>query len=66
MRHLAATAVARATSIFAMYPIDTIKTRMQMEQKHDLRLAGIYTGVGGSLIGQVPYGEVVFTFIRIS
>ena len=55
-RHLAAAAVARATSIFAMYPVDTIKTRIQMEQPNPFRLAGIYSGVGGSLIGQVPYG----------
>jgi len=35
---------------------DTIKTRTQMGQGNVLRLKGIYAGVGGSLIGQVPYG----------
>lgn len=28
-RHLAAAAVARSTAIFTMYPVDTIKVRMQ-------------------------------------
>jgi hypothetical protein len=55
-RHLIAAAVARSISIFAMYPVDTIKTRMQMEQANPLRLNGLYSGVGGSLVGQVPYG----------
>lgn len=55
-RHLAAAGVARSISIFAMYPVDTIKTRMQMEQANAMRMAGLYNGVGGSLLGQVPYG----------
>jgi hypothetical protein len=55
-RHLIAAAVARSVSIFGMYPVDTIKTRMQMEQANPLRLNGLYSGVGGSLVGQVPYG----------
>ena len=59
-RHLIAAAVARTVSIFGMYPVDTIKTRMQMEQSNPLRLQGIYNGVGGSLIGQVPYGVLTF------
>lgn len=55
-RHLAAAGVARCISIFAMYPVDTIKTRMQTEQANPLRPTGLYLGVGGSLFGQVPYG----------
>ena len=55
-RHLTAAGVARCISIFAMYPVDTIKTRMQMEQANPLRLDGLYSGVSGSLVGQVPYG----------
>lgn len=54
--HLAAAAAARAVSIFGMYPVDTIKTRMQMRQSDAFRLGGIYKGVTGSLVGQVPYG----------
>lgn len=59
-RHLISAAVARSVSIFGMYPIDTIKTRMQMEQPNPLRLQGMYKGVGGSLLGQVPYGVLTF------
>jgi len=59
-RHLTAAAVARCTSIFIMFPVDTIKTRTQMGQGNVLRLKGIYAGVGGSLIGQVPYGVLTF------
>jgi Mitochondrial carrier protein len=55
-RHLAAAAVARSVSIFAMYPVDTVKTRIQMGLADPLRLTGLYKGVAGSLIGQVPYG----------
>mmetsp|Transcript_1231 Transcript_1231/g.2622 ORF Transcript_1231/g.2622 Transcript_1231/m.2622 type:complete len:237 (+) Transcript_1231:153-863(+) len=58
--HLAAAAAARAISIFAMYPIDTIKTRMQMKQGDAFRMSGLYTGVTGSLVGQVPYGVLTF------
>lgn len=54
--HLAAAAAARALSIFGMYPIDTIKTRMQMRQGNAWRVEGLYSGVMGSLVGQVPYG----------
>mmetsp|Transcript_5206 Transcript_5206/g.9138 ORF Transcript_5206/g.9138 Transcript_5206/m.9138 type:complete len:389 (-) Transcript_5206:92-1258(-) len=59
-RHLAAAAVARSISIFAMYPMDTIKTRMQMEQANALRMSGLFKGVEGSLLGQVPYGVLTF------
>jgi hypothetical protein len=54
--HLAAAAAARAVSIFSMYPVDTIKTRMQMKQGDAFRLSGLYKGCAGSLMGQVPYG----------
>jgi hypothetical protein len=54
--HLAAAAAARAVSIFSMYPVDTIKTRMQMKQGDAFRLSGLYKGCAGSLVGQVPYG----------
>jgi solute carrier family 25 S-adenosylmethionine transporter 26 len=43
-----------------MFPVDTIKTRIQMEQENPFRLKGIYKGVGGSLVGQVPYGVLTF------
>ena len=60
--HLAAAAAARAASIFAMYPVDTIKTKMQMGLPA-FSGAGVgtyYRGVAGSLLGQVPYGMLTF------
>ena len=59
-RHLASAAIARSTSIFAMYPVDTIKTRVQTGQTNALRITGLYQGVWGSLAGQVPYGVLTF------
>jgi Mitochondrial carrier protein len=56
-RHLTAAAIARSTSIFAMYPADAIKTRLQMKQPWS---GNLYKGVGGSLLGQVPYGVLTF------
>lgn len=61
--HLAAAAVARCVSVFTMYPVDTVKTRMQMGRKIseiNLGLQSLYSGVGGSLFGQVPYGVLTF------
>jgi hypothetical protein len=45
-----------------MYPVDTIKTRMQIDGS--IKLDGLYKGVWGSLIGQVPYGYV-FLFVCV-
>jgi hypothetical protein len=59
-RHLMAAAVARSTSIFIMYPADVIKTRLQMQQVNALRISGLFNGVAGSLVGQVPYGVLTF------
>ena len=55
-KHLAAAAVARSLSVFCMFPVDTLKTRMQMGKEIDWSLGALYGGVGGSLFGQVPYG----------
>jgi hypothetical protein len=59
-KHLIAAAVARSTSIFIMYPADVIKTRLQMQQVNALRITGLFNGVIGSLVGQVPYGVLTF------
>jgi len=59
-RHLAAAAVARSVSILTMYPVDTLKTRLQMGQANAFRLSGLYKGITGSLIGQMPYGVLTF------
>ena len=60
--HLVAAGTARAVSIFAMYPVDTIKTRLQMGQTvlTGSGLGGLYRGISGSMLGQVPYGTLVF------
>ena len=34
----------------------SLQTRMQMGQADPLRLTGIFKGITGSLVGQVPYG----------
>jgi solute carrier family 25 (mitochondrial S-adenosylmethionine transporter), member 26 len=59
-RHLIAAAIARTTSIFIMYPVDAIKTRLQLKQLNPFRMTGLLNGVGGSLMGQVPYGVLTF------
>ena len=61
-RHLTAAAAARAGSIFIMYPVDTLKTRMQMGNGfiQSIEKGGLMRGVAGSLFGQVPYGVLTF------
>eukprot|EP00613_Pedinella_sp_CCMP2098_P054792 CAMPEP_0171896538 /NCGR_PEP_ID=MMETSP0992-20121227/47626_1 /TAXON_ID=483369 /ORGANISM="non described non described, Strain CCMP2098" /LENGTH=363 /DNA_ID=CAMNT_0012524547 /DNA_START=12 /DNA_END=1100 /DNA_ORIENTATION=+ len=63
--HLVAAGCARAVSIFAMYPVDTIKTRLQMGlpalTSQTLKGVGaLYKGAGSSLSGQIPYGMITF------
>ena len=63
--HLMAGAAARGISIFLLYPLDTIKTRLQMSAANRANLAPLavstlYKGVIGSLIGQIPYGMLTF------
>lgn len=41
-KHLLSAAVARSISIFGMFPVDTIKTRIQIEQPNPFRLTGLY------------------------
>lgn len=63
--HIASGAVARGVSIFAMYPLDTIKTRFQMpihlrNSLPPITISTLFSGVFGSLAGQIPYGMVTF------
>lgn len=62
-------AIARATQIMSMYPVDTIKTRVQVMHANAsttsrLRMAlakrTFYRGVPMSLLGQIPYGMLTF------
>ena len=41
-RHLVSAAVARGVSILGMYPLDTIKTRIQIEHPKPFSLKGLY------------------------
>ncbi|GJQ15706.1 hypothetical protein GpartN1_g7497.t1 [Galdieria partita] len=70
--HLLSGAVARGVSVFAMYPIDTIKTRLQLETSRGMenywqvlrkmlsKPKHLYWGVVSTLFGQVPYGMLTF------
>lgn len=58
--HFAAGAVARAAAIVAMFPVDTLKTRAQLEAPPPVALAHLYRGVVGSLVGYVPSSALVF------
>jgi hypothetical protein len=41
-KHLVSAAVARSVSILGMYPMDTIKTRIQIEHPKPFSLSGLY------------------------
>ena len=41
-RHLVSAAFARSVSILGMYPLDTIKTRIQIDAPNPFRLSGLY------------------------
>lgn len=63
--HLKAGAAARGISIFLLYPLDTLKTRLQMSPAvratmPPLLLQNVFRGVFGSLAGQIPYGMLTF------
>lgn len=57
---LLAAGIARGVSISASFPIDTIKTRTQMGKPNPLALNGLFNGIEGSLVGQIPYGVLTF------
>jgi len=63
--HLKAGAAARGISIFLLYPLDTLKTRLQMAPGAraalpPLQPQNLFRGVFGSLTGQIPYGMLTF------
>ncbi|CAM9157606.1 unnamed protein product [Hapterophycus canaliculatus] len=59
--HLLAAAFARFASISVGYPLDTIKTRLQLGKAAGMMsIPNMYRGLGSSLVGQVPYGMLTF------
>lgn len=70
-QNLACGAVARIAQILTMYPVDTIKVRIQVSQttakttpfqiaRSAISRGKLYNGALFSLIGQVPYGMLTF------
>lgn len=69
-QNVACGAVARAAQILAMYPVDTIKVRIQVSRTSAnsplsavsaaIRQGTLYRGVAFSMLGQVPYGMLTF------
>ncbi|OSX80988.1 hypothetical protein BU14_0027s0014 [Porphyra umbilicalis] len=63
--NLIASATARAVSILATYPIDTLKTRLQASAV-PLRLSAaaaagpLYAGAASALVTNIPYGALTF------
>lgn len=63
-------AIARAVQVVTMYPVDTIKTRVQFSRQASmtatarLRTAigqgGLYRAVAPTMLGQIPYGMITF------
>lgn len=63
--HLLSGAIARGVSIFVLYPLDTLKTRLQLSKISrsslvPLSFPVLFKGVFGSLCGQIPYGMLTF------
>jgi hypothetical protein len=63
-QHLIAGGVARGVAVGTLFPVDSIKTKMQIGQKVSLRLDTIgvehFKGFNSALLGQIPYGMLVF------
>lgn len=62
-------AVAGAAVDLVLYPIDTVKTRLQTNTFKDLTVAelpALYSGLAGSLAGHVPSSAVFFAVYQTS
>lgn len=62
-QHLVVGGIARGTAVATLFPIDSIKTKMQVGQKISLALTDIgqlFQGFRLALLGQIPYGMLVF------
>eukprot|EP00741_Cyanophora_paradoxa_P008958 tig00001415_g8671.t1 len=75
--HVLSGACARAVSILALHPIDTIKTTIQSSQGSLSTIGavkriwgangipGFYAGLPGTLTGQIPYAAITFTTYEV-
>ena len=61
LKHAIAGAIAGGVVEAALYPLDTIKTRLQVARSGGkLVLKGLYSGLGGNLIGVFPSTAIFF------
>eukprot|EP00741_Cyanophora_paradoxa_P000559 tig00000411_g542.t1 len=68
-----ASATARALAVSAVHPIDTVKTKVQASRSgrsavdalrrvlSESGVGGLYAGLDGAMIGQVPYSAIAFS-----
>jgi len=63
-QHLIAGGVARGVAVGSLFPVDSVKTKLQVGQKVQFRLDTIgvdhFKGFGSAMLGQIPYGMLVF------
>ena len=62
-QHLLVGGAARGTAVGMLFPIDALKTKLQVGQKVSLALQdlpGYFRGFRLALLGQIPYGMLVF------
>eukprot|EP00899_Mesostigma_viride_P008438 jgi/Mesvir1/17596/Mv08828-RA.1 len=61
LKGMAAGGLAGAAVETALYPIDTIKTRLQAARAgKGLRWDGLYSGLGGNIVGVIPSSAMFF------
>mmetsp|Transcript_5793 Transcript_5793/g.13455 ORF Transcript_5793/g.13455 Transcript_5793/m.13455 type:complete len:364 (-) Transcript_5793:2284-3375(-) len=63
-QHLLAGGIARGVAVSTLFPVDSIKTKLQIGQKISWRLDSIgvehFSGFRAAILGQIPYGMLVF------
>uniref|UniRef100_A0A6T8K9Z2 Mitochondrial carrier protein n=1 Tax=Hemiselmis andersenii TaxID=464988 RepID=A0A6T8K9Z2_HEMAN len=61
-QHLLAGGLSRGAAVTSMFPIDTVKTRLQMTggALRDMMKPPYYSGYNAAIASQIPYGMAVF------
>mmetsp|Transcript_43867 Transcript_43867/g.109875 ORF Transcript_43867/g.109875 Transcript_43867/m.109875 type:complete len:317 (-) Transcript_43867:60-1010(-) len=62
-QHLVAGGLSRGAAVTSMFPVDTVKTRLQMSANGTLRefmKPPYYSGYNAAIASQIPYGMAVF------